>query len=88
MRKYLSILFLIAAFVYMNASFLAQGCAQCKAQIESSEVNGLSVGNGLNYGITMLMITPYLLLLSIPLIIFRKRFFGFVRDFFKLWKTK
>lgn len=78
----------IVLIIILNGQYLAQGCVQCKAQIESSEENGLSVGNGLNYGITLLMITPYILLLSIPLFIYRKRFFGFLKDFGNMWRTK
>lgn len=88
MRKIVHILSLVVFFTFTSSYYLAQGCAQCKAQIESSADNGLSIGNGLNYGITMLMITPYILLLSIPLIIYRKRFFRFLKDFAGLWKTK
>jgi hypothetical protein len=87
MHKLLRILSIVAFFTITSAHYLAQGCSQCKAQIESSEENGLTVGNGLNYGITMLMITPYILLLSIPLIIYRKRFFRFLKDFAGLWKS-
>ncbi len=49
---------------------VGQGCAMCKAQLETSEDE---IGNGLNNGIIYLMIIPYLLLTSILLVFFRGR---------------
>ena len=49
---------------------VGQGCAMCKAQLETSEDE---IGNGLNNGIIYLMIIPYLLLTGILIIFFRGR---------------
>lgn len=45
-------------------------CAMCKAQIESSED---TIANGINDGILMLMIIPYILLSIFLLIFFNGR---------------
>lgn len=60
-----------------------QGCAMCKAVVESGESSGnifggeQSVGKGLNTGILYLMAVPYVLLF----LLFRKRIVGFVKEF-------
>tara|TARA_B110000211_G_C13700652_1_gene387312 strand:+ start:230 stop:469 length:240 start_codon:yes stop_codon:yes gene_type:complete len=58
------------AFFYFIGTMISigQGCAMCKAQLETSEDE---IGNGLNNGIIYLMIIPYLLLTSILLVFFR-----------------
>lgn len=87
MHKAILIIALIWISILTPMSTFAQGCAQCKAQVESSESNELSVGNGLNEGIMILMVAPYVLLAIIPLVIFRKKFFRFLRDFTAMWKS-
>ncbi|MCT4579934.1 MAG: hypothetical protein N4A35_00840 [Flavobacteriales bacterium] len=54
----------------------AQGCSTCRAQIESAEGSDLSVGNGLNTGIYILMGVPYVILFFL----FRKQIIGFIKD--------
>jgi len=56
---------------------IAQGCSTCRAQIELSDGSDLSVGNGINYGIFVLMGMPYIILF----LVFRKKIIGFVKDF-------
>ena len=82
MLKIKNIFLLTVLFLITNIDALAQGCAQCKAQIESSEDNGLSLGNGLNYGITLLMLSPYIIMF----VIFRKQIFKFFSEFSGMWK--
>ena len=60
----------------------AQGCAMCKATVESEQQGGVfggqqGVGAGLNKGIILLMVVPYILLF----LFLRKRIVGFVREF-------
>ncbi len=61
----------------------AQGCAMCKAVVESGEGSGnifggaQSIGKGLNNGILYLMAVPYVLLF----LLFRKKIVGFVKEF-------
>lgn len=58
----------------------AQGCAMCKAVVESGEQGVLggnqAIGAGLNKGILYLMAVPYILLF----LLFRKRIVGFFRE--------
>lgn len=54
----------------------AQGCAMCKATVESSQGQPNSVAAGINKGILYLMAVPYLLLAFI----FRKQLVS-------LWRT-
>lgn len=61
---------------------IAQGCAMCKATVESQEQGGVfggqqAIGAGLNKGIIMLMVVPYVLLF----LFFRKRILGFFKEF-------
>ncbi len=84
MSKILHILSLIVLFAITSSQFLAQGCSQCKAQIESSEENGLTVGNGLNSGILLLMVSPYIIMI----VVFRKSIVKFLTEFSGMWKSK
>lgn len=69
------IIFIILLFTEL--SLQAQGCSTCRAQIESSQVEDFSVGQGLNVGIMFLMIVPYVILFFL----FRKKIVSFFRDF-------
>jgi hypothetical protein len=76
-------LFLVAllAVLLFPAEVWAQGCAMCKAVVESEESAAIfggeqSVGRGLNTGILYLMAVPYVLLF----LLFRKRIAGFFRE--------
>jgi hypothetical protein len=74
-----TILVLAASFL-APADALGQGCAMCKAVVESSEGGVFGgrqeIGAGLNTGILYLMAVPYVLLF----LLFRKRIFAFFRE--------
>lgn len=81
MKRWLPLLLLLLLCLPPDA--LAQGCAMCKATVESGqEQTGVfggqqAVGRGLNKGILMLMVVPYILLF----LFFRKRLVGFFKEF-------
>jgi len=58
----------------------AQGCAMCKASVESSQGQANSVAGGINKGILYLMVIPYILLAFI----FRKQLVSLWRS----WRGK
>lgn len=80
--KALLVLLLVTCIAWPDA-LLAQGCAMCKAVVESGEGGGnifggeQAIGRGLNSGILYLMAVPYVLLF----LLFRKRIVGFVKEF-------
>lgn len=68
---------LVAAIVlFWSLQNFAQGCSTCRAQIESADGSDLSVGNGLNTGIYILMGVPYVILF----LLFRKQIVGFIKN--------
>lgn len=79
----LALVMVVLALVPVD--LLAQGCAMCKAVVENADqadggnVFGgqQSIGAGLNKGILLLMVVPYVLLF----LFFRKRILGFFREF-------
>ncbi len=81
-RAPLFILAITAAFL-MPADLLAQGCAMCKAVVQSGEGGGRifggeqAIGKGLNTGILYLMAVPYVLLF----LLLRKKIVSFVKEF-------
>lgn len=83
MRRYPILALLLLLALLVPEMVWAQGCAMCKAVVESGEGSGnifggeQSVGKGLNTGILYLMAVPYLLLF----LLFRKRIVGFVKEF-------
>ncbi len=80
--KAIVLLLLVASVAWPEATF-AQGCAMCKAVVESGESGGgifggeQAIGRGLNSGILYLMAVPYVLLF----LLFRKKIVGFVKEF-------
>lgn len=68
MKKVLLII-LVLSIITIDAS--AQ-CAMCGAVTEAAQKNGSDVAEGLNAGILYLMGIPYLLLLGIGVLMFRK----------------
>ena len=70
-------------FVLASSDLAAQGCAMCKATAENGQEQGgvfggeQAIGAGLNKGILMLMVVPYILLF----LFFRKRIVGFFKEF-------
>lgn len=83
MRPTLLSALLVLVIITMPEFVHAQGCAMCKAVVESGEGSGnifggeQAVGKGLNMGILYLMAVPYVLLF----LLFRKRIVGFVKEF-------
>tara|TARA_B100000902_G_scaffold153568_1_gene150114 strand:- start:37432 stop:37668 length:237 start_codon:yes stop_codon:yes gene_type:complete len=47
-------------FIYFSLESFSQGCAMCKATVETNLENGSDLGSGLNDGILYLMMMPYL----------------------------
>lgn len=83
MRTKAIVLLLLVASVAWPEAVVAQGCAMCKAVVESGESGGnifggeQAIGRGLNHGILYLMAVPYVLLF----LLFRKRIVGFFKEF-------
>ena len=66
----LSVLFVVALVFVANFTF-AQ-CAMCQATIESNLKSGGKTGSGLNGGIMYLLAAPYLVVLGIGLLWYKK----------------
>lgn len=83
MRRTWLLLFVCFALVAMPSGLFAQGCAMCKAVVQSGEGGShifggeQSIGRGLNTGILYLMAVPYLLLT----LLLRKRIVAFFKEF-------
>lgn len=83
MWRFMSLLTLLIVAVIVPSELVAQGCAMCKAVVESGDGGGRifggeqNIGKGLNSGILYLMAVPYLLLF----LLFRKRIMGFFKEF-------
>lgn len=75
-RLFFIVIFLLSAFYAA-----AQGCAMCKASVESNARNGENVGGGLNPAILYLMAAPYLLLFFF----FRKKIWAFLKEIRAMW---
>jgi hypothetical protein len=80
----LRLIFLLTVLVLMAVpqDLLAQGCSMCKATVESQEQSNVfggqqSIGAGLNKGIILMMVVPYVLLF----LFFRKRLVSFFKEF-------
>lgn len=58
MSKYLSYL-LVAIFIFSSTTYSYSQCAMCKAVVENGDV---TMAEGINNGITYLMVFPYLLI--------------------------
>lgn len=74
----------ILLLALVPSDLFAQGCSMCKAVVENGQQGDSSVfggqqsiGNGLNSGIIVLMVVPYVLLF----LFFRKRIVGFFKEF-------
>lgn len=66
--------------ILLPAEAWAQGCAMCKATVESQDKafgGPQAIGQGLNSGILYLMAVPYLLLF----LLFRKKIISFFKEF-------
>lgn len=63
---------LIVSFILLHTKVAAQ-CAMCKTTIVNNVSHGeLSLAEGLNFGIMYLFVTPYLAILVIGILWFRK----------------
>ncbi|MBK6832109.1 MAG: hypothetical protein IPG92_15865 [Flavobacteriales bacterium] len=77
------LLILLAVVLLLPADAWAQGCAMCKAVVQSGESGGRifggeqAIGKGLNSGILYLMAVPYLLLF----LLLRKKIVAFFKEF-------
>ena len=77
------LLILLAVVLLLPADARAQGCAMCKAVVQSGESGGRifggeqAIGKGLNSGILYLMAVPYLLLF----LLLRKKIVAFFKEF-------
>lgn len=69
--------------IVLPSDLLAQGCAMCKAVVQSGDGGGRifggeqAIGKGLNSGILYLMAVPYLLLF----LLLRKKIVSFFKEF-------
>lgn len=74
---------MILLAMLVPAETWAQGCAMCKAAVESADADQVafggetSIGRGLNIGILFLIPVPYILLF----LLFRRKIMGFFREF-------
>lgn len=64
-------LLLLLSFVVTSNQLHAQ-CAMCKSIVETNKANGGNIADGLNTGILYLMAIPYILLVSVGYILFKK----------------
>jgi len=70
MRKLLTATSLIAVLALLDASAFAQGCAMCRAALESS-AEGRLVASSFAHGILMMLILPYVLFGVFGIIVYR-----------------
>lgn len=84
MKRVLLLALVIVACATLAPEVSAQGCAMCKAVVEQGEAGGggvnggdNSIGAGLNKGIIIMMVAPYILLF----LAFRKKIMGFWKEF-------
>jgi hypothetical protein len=70
MRNIRAAILLIAAVVLLDASAFAQGCAMCRAALESS-AEGRFVASSFAHGILMMLILPYVLFGIFGFIVYR-----------------
>jgi hypothetical protein len=75
------ILVLALLFVNLAASFSANGqCAMCRATAETAAKHlDKGIGQGLNMGIIYLMGIPYLLLMTVAFVFYRKKIAAFFK---------
>ena len=85
MKKLRFIFLIVIAFLMQTSISIAQ-CSMCKAVAENNTENNENFGEQLNFGIVFLMAIPYLFILIIPLIIFRKKIAEFIRELRGVYK--
>jgi hypothetical protein len=73
----------LGVVIVLPVDLFAQGCAMCKAVVQSGDGGGRifggeqAIGKGLNSGILYLMAVPYLLLF----LLLRKKIVSFFKEF-------
>jgi len=82
-RNLFKISLILVLSILLGGNVLAQGCSQCRMQIESAEGTGLDTAGGINMGIMVLMTIPYIILFFL----FRKKIFSFFKEFTAMWKS-
>ena len=70
MRKLFTITWFIAVLALRNTSAFAQGCAMCRAALESS-AEGRFVASSFAHGILMMLVLPYVLFGVFGIIVYR-----------------
>lgn len=80
MKKVVIIAITILLFVFLMADFADAQCAMCRQTAEKASQENKGIGEGLNSGIVYLMMAPYILLISVAFIFFRKKIFAFFRS--------
>ena len=70
MRKFQAAISFVAAFALLDATAFAQGCAMCRAALESS-AEGRLVASSFAHGILMMLILPYVLFGIFGVIVYR-----------------
>ena len=70
MRKLLSLISSLVVMILMEASVFAQGCAMCRAALESS-AEGRFVARSFAHGILLMLTLPYALFAVFGFILYR-----------------
>lgn len=79
MKRTLSIA--VAILLWLMTTVASAQCAMCRASAESATENvDKGIGEGLNSGILYLMGIPYLLILTVGIVFFRKRIAAFFKS--------
>jgi hypothetical protein len=71
----------VVFFLGLSANEATAQCAMCKAVAEDSGSDGYGLALGLNNGIMLLMLVPYILLATLFIAFFGKRILGFLKSF-------
>lgn len=81
MRRLVVVLMIFGLFYGLD---LDAQCAMCKENVASSQSGDIadSFGNGINSGILFLMAIPYVFIMSIVYIVFRKKISAFASNLF------
>ena len=70
MKKFL---FLFSAFLFINLNDILAQCAMCRATVENNVNNGeIGIASSLNFGILYLFAAPYLVVLVIGVLWYKK----------------
>ena len=75
------IIHFIFTLAFMLTSFAASAqCAMCRQNAENAAKDNPGIAQGLNSGITYLMFLPYILMLVVALVFWRKKLVSFIRS--------